>query len=161
MARGTVQVRVVQGTDFVRAANALRAIDNTLPTKFRTRLRKVAQPFVQKVKDEVRAIPVTGAEHSGLRRRVARGVKVRVGVGRGTFRYRIITSMVDPSEAGIPRGLDDRRGWRHPVFGGPEWVTQHTGGSWFIEPLQDIKEPLEHGLTEVLEDARDFVAGTS
>lgn len=156
MGGGFLNIYALRGVEFTRVADALREIDVKLPTKFRTKLRKAAQPLVQEVKDNVRALPVYGDKHTGLRRRVARGVRVQAAVG-DEFRFRIVTSMEDPREAAIPRGLDRERGWRHPVFGTNQWVDQH-GSSWFIDTLQNGRVPLEKALQQELEDARDMVA---
>lgn len=154
-----VHWRVEAGREFQEVAARLRAIDARLPTQLRKEMRDAVKPYVQRVKAEVRALPTpANAGRTGLRRRVARGVGVRASVTRRSG-LRVVTRMANPDEAVIPRGLDSGvKGWRHPVFGNRNnWVRQ-PGFSWFREPLADSRPSIERALTEVLEDARDFVA---
>jgi hypothetical protein len=152
------EFEVRSGREIARAAAALRAIDKKLPTKFRTELRKASKPAVAKVKQTVRKMPVKGtAGSTGLRRRVARGVRVQASTKTGV---RIVTSMPAGEEV-LPRGLDSRtsiRGWRHPVFGRSGiWVRQ-AGGSWFMEPIAEQKPALDRAMQAVLDDAAATIA---
>lgn len=153
-----MEYRVISGEDFRLVANALRAVDASLPGNLRKELRQAVRPLVARAKAKVRALPTHGVKHTGLRRRVAAGVGVRVSTSR-TPGITITTSMRDPSEAAIPRGMDSRVGWRHPVFGNRDaWVTQHTGGSWFRETFADGREEIQRDVRDVLERAADTVA---
>jgi hypothetical protein len=70
--------------------------------------------------------------------------------------------MADPTEAALPRGMDNgTRGWRHPVFGNRDnWVHQR-GGSWFREPIASNHDQVERKLTDVLEDAARAIDAVS
>jgi hypothetical protein len=153
-------VYIVAGPEFTRVANALRSVDAALPTEFRKKLKDGVKPLVQRAQDKVINMPVSGrAGSTGLRRRVARGVGVRAGVGKNPS-MRITTSMSQPNETIIPRGLDTPRGWRHPVFGNRDvWVTQRAiQPGWFTETFSDGHDEIENALTDALEWARDTVA---
>ncbi|MFT2016292.1 hypothetical protein ACMA1D_10680 [Streptomyces sp. 796.1] len=155
-------VRIVAGEDFTRVANALRAIDARMPTQLRKEMRDAVKPFVRQAQQKVRTLPVAGnAGHTGLRRKVARGVRATAAVGgrRGSY-MRIVTSMPEENQVMIPRGLDGERGWRHPVFGNRnEWVTQRPiQPGWFVETLSEAREPMTTALLGVLQRARDTVA---
>jgi hypothetical protein len=152
-----MEVRVT-GTDLRRVAIALRAEDARLPGLLRRRLIREVRPWVQRVKANARAIPVHGAKHTGLRRRVAAGVHTKVRTGRNASIV-IATRMAERDEAIIPRGMDSPTGWRHPVFGNRDnWVTQRTGGSWFRETLANSHDDIQRSLTDVLEDVADRIA---
>lgn len=153
------RVWVVSGPEFVRVANQLREINARLPTEFRKRMRNVARPAVADVKARVRALQLPGgpAGSTGIRRRVARGVTIKASV-TGNASLRVATSMADPSEAVIPRGMDTPRGWRHPVFGNTNNWVQQPGSSWFREPLSGYQDEFERGLTQALEWAAETVA---
>lgn len=153
-----VQYQVVLGDDFSRAREALRHVDKALPRKLRQALIDAAGPAVKDAQSRVQSIPTYGHEHTGLRRRVARGVKVLASPAAEVPYLRVVTSMPAADEAIIPRGLDRQEGWRHPVFGNRDhWVTQHTGGSWFREAIADHRDDFERGLTDALEWAADYV----
>lgn len=144
------------GEEFRTVAAALRAIDRTLPTKLRKKLQAAAKPLATAAKAKVKALPRTGRQHTGLYARVARGVKVQSSLSRNP-RVRVVTSMADPREAAIPRGLDTVRGWRHPVFGDRDNWVQQRGYSWFIETMQDGQPDIQRALVEVLDEARDLI----
>lgn len=147
------------GPEFNRVATALRSIDRRLPTKLRKDIKNQVKPLVRQAKFKVINLPVEGhSGHTGLRRRVARGVRVRVGVGRNAY-VRITTVMSDPSQAIIPRGLDNPlRGWKHPTFGHEPEVTQHAAGHWFVDTFAHGRDEIRDGIHHVLEDAAEFVA---
>lgn len=153
-----VEHRIVTGQDFARVARALKEQDKTLPRKFRTSLRKSANESIAKVKKSAMQIDAKSGEHTGVRKRLARGVKLQMS--RSNLRFRIITTMRDPDEAMLPRGFDSALvGWRHPVFADTteprsEWEwTQQYGDSWFIEPIGEEKDNIRAALIEVLDDA--------
>ncbi|WP_432001232.1 hypothetical protein [Streptomyces sioyaensis] len=149
---------VITGEEFQRVATALREVDARLPGQLRSELRKAARPLVARAKTKVRALPTHGRSHTGLRRRVAAGVGIRVSTSRHPG-VTITTKMADPSEAVIPRGMDSQRGWRHPVFGDTDnWVTQHTGGSWFRETFADGRDEVQAAVRQVLENAAQTIA---
>jgi len=148
------------GPEFKRVAVTLRSVDRALPGELRKRLKDGVQPLVREAKAKVLGLPVQGhAGSTGLRRRVARGVGVKAGVSRsGSFR--VTTSMANPDEVAIPRGLDSPRGWRHPVFGNRDnWVTQRAlEPGWFTETMVSGRDDIEQSLTDALEWARDTIA---
>jgi hypothetical protein len=154
-----VRLEMRAGPEFNRVATALRSIDRKLPTKLRKDIRDKVKPLVRQAKFKVINLPVEGDSGStGLRRRVARGVSVRVGVGVKSY-VRVVTRMSDPHQAIIPRGLDDpTRGWKHPTFGHAPEVRQHAAGHWFVDTFASGKDEIRDGIHHVLEDAADYVA---
>lgn len=143
---------VVTGQDFKRVAAELREMDARLPAQFRRELRQRARPLAEVAKSRVLAIPTHGHRHSGLRRRIARGVGVRVRASKDPG-VDIVSTMKDASERHLPRYLDRQSGWRHPVFGHDRWVSQHTGGSWFDRPIGERAPEIRDGLIDVLNEA--------
>lgn len=156
-ARTGVNVRL--GEEFKRTANALREVDSRLPAKLRKDMEKAVRPAVADAKAQVRSLPVQGTSgHTGLRRRVARGVKIQARTGKSPL-LRVTTSMVERDEQNLPGYLDSPAGWRHPTFGHRDrWVHQGTGGSWFREPLADHREEIGRNLRQVLDDAAETIA---
>lgn len=149
-------VRIVPGKEFTRVANALRVIDKKLPGQLRKELRQQVKPLMAKSKDKVRKLPTKNKGRStGLRRRIARGVGVRIGVGNNPY-IRVVTRMANPKEAVIPRGMD-AKGWKHPTFGHDPTVTQNPNGHWFVATFADGKKEVQRGIMKVLDDAADYV----
>lgn len=152
------RIRIVAGPEWKRVADALREIDATLPRKLRKDIRDKVKPLVQQAKAKERAIPIHGAKQTGLRRMVARGVGIRVGVGKNAY-VRVTTRVDDPSKISLPRHLDNpSRGWVHPTFGHPPEVRQHTGDDWFMDTFRHGKDDMVRGIHQVLEDAAQFIA---
>ncbi|QES45269.1 hypothetical protein DEJ49_33565 [Streptomyces venezuelae] len=152
-------VNVHLGEEFKRVANSLREVDRALPGKLRKDLEKAVRPAVADAKAHVRAVPVQGQKHTGLRRRIARGVKIQARTSRSPV-LRVLSTMTDPQEQGLPGYLDDpAKGWRHPVFGNRDkWVSQHTGAPWFRDVMADHRPEMEHNLQRVLDDAAETIA---
>lgn len=150
-----VEWGVLSGGEFRRVARELKTVDRTLPRKFKRKIRDTVKPFIAIARKKVETLPVGGRETSGLRHRVAMGVKLFIP--RSAASVRVITSMKDPEEAALPRGLDTLKGWRHPVFGNREKWVQQPGYSWFIETMQDSHKPMLEGLKTVLDEAAEDI----
>lgn len=162
MPTGRSRFWMTAGPEFQRTANALRAVDSSLPSWLRREIRDTATPFVQRAKSRVRSVEVSGgpSHPTGLRRKVAAGVRVRAGVGRDPY-FRVETTVPQPSLSAIPRGLDNPAGWRHPVFGNKDvWVNQlPLQPGWFTDTFNNSRDEFQDALTDVLEEARDRIAG--
>lgn len=157
--RATYNVRL--GDEWRRTSAALREADRSLPGELRRAMRDAARPAAEDAKRRVKSLPVHGRKHTGLRRRVAAGVAIQAGAGRG-LGVRIVTGMKDPQERKLPLYLDDPRGWRHPVFGNRhEWVHQDTGGSWFRATIAEHRPQMTRDLQQVLEEAAKTIAAAS
>lgn len=148
----------ISGIDEINdVVKALAEADRSLPKQFIRDIAEIAQGMAAEARARALALPAKGTSGTtGLRKDVARGVRVRTVVNRVS----ITTSMPETDEAIIPRGFDTRRGWRHPVFGNKSnWVRQPGGEfSWFMEAMQDGKDPMTDKLTEALEDAAERIA---
>lgn len=157
-----VGINVRLGEEFRRTANALREVDRNLPGKLRKDIERTVRPAVADVKARVRSLPVQGTSgHTGLRRRVARGVKIQARTGKSPI-LRVTTSMVERDEQNLPGYLDSPAGWRHPTFGHRDrWVHQSTGGSWFRDPLADHRPEIAQSLRRVLDDAAETIAAAT
>lgn len=149
------RVGISPGAEFQRVLIALKAQDKKLPGKFKRRLREVSKVTIKKIQAAALDLPAEGRQHTGLRRRVARGVRLKIN--RGGSSVRIITTMRDPSEAVIPRGLDTPHGWYHPVFGTEE-IVQQPGDSWFRETGAESRDEFSDAFQGVLIEARNEIA---
>ncbi|PRH79406.1 hypothetical protein C6N75_10000 [Streptomyces solincola] len=150
------QYVIVTGPEFRRVEAALAKVDAAFPERFRDRIENLAEPLAAKARARVLALPTPGnAGHTGLRARVAEGVAVRVS---GRAGVRITTSMSEPDERIIPRGLDRRSGWRHPLFGDRDRWFSNPGYSWFMDTMDDSQNEFENGLTELIEDSAREIA---
>jgi hypothetical protein len=143
------------GPEWGRVERALGAEDHTLPTRLHFTLHRAAEQRAELARQRVRHLPVRGRSgHTGLRERVAAGVRVVGGLGF----WRITTSMPSGQEI-IPKGLDRKQGWTHPVFGHDPTVRQRPFRSgWFLDTFQDSQDEIASRLDDDLEDAADTVA---
>lgn len=147
----------VEGVEsLVAVIRAIGEEERRLPDEFDRIINETADALVAVARAKVLAEPTHGPKHTGLRAEIAAGTQV-TQIPDGV---RIITSMPENNEAIIPRGMDSGyKGWRHPVFGNMgKWVTQRAAFSWFLDTMQDGKQPLEDGLHQALEDAADRIA---
>jgi hypothetical protein len=144
------------GSDLARVARALDEQDRKIPKDAQKEIVEEGRRRVRMAQTKVQGLPVKRQRHHsrdrrGLRRDVASGVELTetpTGV-------HVTTSMPRASEAVIPRGMDTRSGWRHPVFGrtSDRWVGRREEYSWFQETFEAAQVPLTEALHEVLEDA--------
>jgi hypothetical protein len=151
-------VELSGASEFNAVAKELTEQDRQLPRDFKQSVNLTAKEMRALARQAALAEPSTGVGHTGLRRDVSRGVQIiELPSGRGV---RIITSMPEMDEAVIPRGMDNVRGWRHPVFGHRNrWVRQTSGSdAWFMDSMRRGAEPLEDRLTRNLELAAEAIA---
>lgn len=141
--------------DFRDVSKALTAIDRQLPRDFKNSVNEVARGLIAMARVAALNEPSSGKGHTGLRAKVSKGVGM-IQIPNGV---QITTSMPNQNEAIIPRGMDNVRGWRHPVFGRRDnWVTQRSGeDSWFMETMGKGHEPLRNRLIGNINDAADRV----
>lgn len=148
---------ITTGPEWERVAAALGQEGVAIPRKAVRIARRNAAFLAEKARRKVRVLPVHGhAGHTGLRRRVAAGVRVQDRPNGA----RVVTSMVERDEAIIPRGLDRAKGWRHPVFGNREiWVRQRpmkTG--WFTDTMANGYDEYQDDMERMLEDSVEYIA---
>lgn len=146
--------------EFRRVARVIGRENRNLPQKFLKTIDREAKVLRKEAAAKASSMPVVkGEKHTGLRRDVASGVFIASVVEKdGARGVRIMTSMPDEEEAIIPRGLDSRRGWRHPVFGDKSsWVTQHGAYSWFMETMDNGQLPIALGIHQHIKDAIDAI----
>lgn len=150
---------ILPGPEFDNVPNALEAVGRSLPVQLRRVVNGEAEDLAKEAARVVRRLPIRGTsgKHTGMRRRVAQGVHVQ---DRGRGDVRITTSMPRRSEAIIPRGLDRRAGWRHPVYGNKNnWVRQRpVRPGWFTDTIADGRDSIQNGLEDQLEQAAHRVA---
>lgn len=152
---GSIRVSVTTGPEWKRVEAALKALDSRLAEEFRRELHDAAEQSADKTRRAALQIPVNTTQHTGLRRRVAKGVGVKMTANG----VQITTSMNQADERNLPAYLDAQDGWRHPVFANRHvWVRQTTGGSWFREVIEDSQPQVEEALTDVWEDAARTIA---
>ena len=144
--------------DFRNVIRVLGREDRNISGKALKVVNKEAKVVAKAAAAKAMTIPAKGTEgHTGLRRDIAKGVKV-VPTDSGAL---VQTSMPESDEAIIPRGMDSDKGWRHPVFGNREvWRgTQKNPGkfSWFMDTMKDAQLPISDGLMKILDDAADAI----
>lgn len=98
-------------------------------------IRSAAKPLAEAAKSAVKALPTKPPEDTGLRRRIAAGVKVRTRTAGKQVGVRITAGKLDANDANLPRRLN-KGSWRHPVFGSDTWVTQTIQPGWFDKTLR-------------------------
>lgn len=147
---------VITGPEWLRVIEALGRVDGELPHRLRDAIRQEAEDKAHIAQERVLGLPTPRhAGHTGLRARVAAGVKV---IDRGEGGVRVTTNMAKPSEGIIPRGLDRVKGWRHPLFGNKERWYSNPGYDWFLSTFSHSEGDFEKRLDKVLEKAAHDIA---
>lgn len=96
-------------------------------------IRSAAKPLAEEAKRAALAIPAKPPEDTGLRKRVARLVRVRTRTTGQRVGVRIAVGKLDGTN--LPRRLN-RGSWRHPVHGTDRWVVQTVPPGWFDKTLR-------------------------
>lgn len=141
------------GSRVAEVARTFAALARSIPERLDKEMLDEAEKLRNEASAKASAIPTRGGRSTGLRQKVASGVsviKTQDGVD-------ITTSMPDATLAGLPRGLDSSKGWRHPVFGNRNvLVTQQSGApGWFTETMQSAQPELQEKFEAALEDEAD------
>lgn len=147
---------IVFGPEWKRLEVALAEAEATTEEKLGLDVREEAELKAEEAKAKVRALPAPGSKHTGLRERVAQGVKVEDG---GVGDVTIEATMNEPDEAIIPLGLDRPEGWRHPLYGNKRHWFSNPGYSWFRETFENASKDFEDKLTNTLERTAQEIAG--
>lgn len=149
-------VWVEMGPEWRTVRAALEREGSSASRKLTDAIEDAAGPIIAKVQQAALSLPAHGAKHTGLRGRLAAGVRAQPTAGKSV---RIVATAVDPTETGLPRGMDNGpRGFRHPVYGNRDVWVQQRGGSWFKEPIAEEGDMIERRLTNVLEQMADNIA---
>lgn len=150
-----LRITIIEGPEVRRVTAAMAAEDKTMQPRLNDAMQDAVEPYVSRARAKVLAMPVKGTGHTGLRARVARGVRM---VATGPV-VKVISTMTFRNQLSIPPGLNFD-GWRHPVFGNRNvWVNQGTTvPGWFTETLAGSRDDIENSLEDVIESSADRIA---
>lgn len=154
------EIQVDRG-DWYRAARALESEANEPLRKAMDNLRAAAGPAVGLVRAAVMA-GGGGLPHAGepLRGAIAAGIHLSVDLGAGSGRVSVIApKYVAPRGfANAPKRYNQRRGWRHRVYGRDVWVVQVGAPGWFDDTLRVDREKYRVAVRRALEDTAQEIA---
>lgn len=157
MAKFSIEINT--GPEWDRTIAALRHQARDIGDKVEREIREAAKETVKILRAEAQEIPATSGHHTGVRRRMSRGVKTKRHPGG----VRIYSDM-PPDEHALARGFDNPvSGWFHPTFGDDPIQHQFPGtdDGWFVQPASEDFERYEEAVQDVLEDAVHIIAAVS
>ena len=157
MAKFSIEINT--GPEWDRTIAELRHQEHSIGREIKSAIEDSAKETSKILRTEALEIPATSGHHTGIRRRMARGVKVR----KRPTGVRIEADM-HADEVALSRGFDNPvEGWFHPTFGDDPLQHQFPGTSdgWFIQPATDDFERYDEAVEQVLEDAVDIIAALS
>lgn len=146
---------IIFGPEWKELSIALAEAEATTETRLGEDVKEEAHRKAEEAKEKVRSLPAPGPKHTGLRERVAQGVKVEDG-GIGDVE---VSASLPGSEAIIPLGLDRPEGWRHPLYGNRHHWYSNPGYSWFRETFENSSDEFESKLARTLDDVASEIAG--
>lgn len=126
-------VRLTGGAELNALGRELRAVGGDTAKGLRKRLRgelkQAAEPIRADLKQAILSIPTKpGGKSSGLRKRMARAVKIRVTTSGRSAGVRVVVDSKALAKYGqqrLPALLDGRKDFRHPTYGHTRrWVSQ-------------------------------------
>ena len=150
----------INGPDFARLMNELKAADKKAASAIRKGIRIEAKKAADDVKREVLAGP--GGGRTGVRAGIASGLAVRIDTGRNPRILRIAASSKNlPDERKPMLRLLNKESWRHPVFGDKDaWVVQQ-GRPYFGTVLDKHREPLTRAMLRAMDDVHARLIATT
>jgi hypothetical protein len=90
---------------------------------------------------------------------IARAVRTVVRTTVPMVRLEVAPTPQARGFARAPRHTQERRGWRHPVYGNREkWVTQKGRPDWFTDAVKGDRERYTAAALDALEDFGDALA---
>ncbi|MEV4159009.1 hypothetical protein [Nonomuraea dietziae] len=93
-----------------------------------------AEQHLSRVKDPANEKAITRAQaRAGLRKTIAASIKadIRDGGRRAGVRIIVDANKLPPDQRKLPRYLNTKTGWRHPLFGNRERWYGQRGMPWF------------------------------
>jgi hypothetical protein len=151
-------ITVVHGPEFARIRAQLREEDKFMDKRLERVQRRVVDALVREARAKVLALQLSGgpSRHTGLRRRVARGLRAMHRGGAST----VSTHMGQQDEKNLPFAMDRAQGWRHPFFGDrSQWYQQRPlKPGWFTNTFADADERLIRNMFDELQESVDRIA---
>lgn len=148
-------VHVTMGSEWRAVRDELQREDRRARERLGAELRNAMAPVVADVRSQALALRSNGSKHTGMRTRLAAGVRAEANGNN----VRVVAASPGPGMDALPRGFDNGpKGWRHPVFGNRDVWVQQRGGSWFRDPIAKHHDPIERDLTNVLEGMAHRIA---
>ena len=139
--------RTLRASGEVAAAAARAEVSGALPP--RAENRSIMHRALRK------QAPLQRASSGALRAAIARGVKVSLRAGKKSAGVRITSSdRALPAEKKAMNRVYRLHSFRHPVFGGPGWATQH-GKDWFYAPIKSKQAEFEQSVQAALEQVAE------
>ncbi len=141
-------------------AARLREADPALKRALRRNMRDIAAPTVARVQASILSMP---SHHAGqFRAHIAATVTSSVGITRNGVQISILSrgAKMGPGqgEDTLPKHVDSRRGWAHPVFArrGRErvWVRQMGKPGWFEDPIGRSGPAVQRACQQAMDEVK-------
>lgn len=149
---------------FVRVAGQLRreADGKELRKELMKSTKNALEPAVGELRGAILAMPSSGDPRVGppLRQTIAARVRVEVRLSGKTpgARIKVRKTKTLRGFANAPMRTNRDAGWRHPVFNGGGWVTQHGKPGWFDDTLKPNQEKYRRAVLDAVEEMSRRVA---
>ncbi|MAP64045.1 MAG: hypothetical protein CMH34_09955 [Microbacterium sp.] len=139
----------IEQPDLRGLLSSLKEINPKLVTRLRRELRQSGDEITQAQKRKLRE---GGGSSTGLRDRIAQGLKTRIVAGK--TRQGIDVKTTGPKVGGYNLArIMQATTFRHPVFGSSEWVDQ-SGHPYFFEPAtNEVRDLMRNRIEAAIEAA--------
>ena len=161
---GAVEFRT-DTSDFKRLFDRSSQVDKVLQRGLRRNIRQAAEIAASDVRRTVMQTPRSSGRgpHTGLRQRLAGGVKVQVMTGNTRIGVALVASAagLPPEQKSLVRAYGRPGGWRHPVRGNTDvWVTQVGRPGWPRTTVQAHRDEMTRAVTAAMQEAADSLKGS-
>jgi len=150
------------GTELRVIAKELRAMDQRkVLAQFRRELRAAAAPMVPAARAAALAIPAKGPKSTGLRKALAKSVKLSVRTAGPLAGVAVMADgrKMPSGEGRLPAYMEGELRWRHPVYGNRNaWVTQPPR-PWFYRAVRPLGIAARVAVNRALNRIGDDITG--
>jgi hypothetical protein len=156
-----VEIQIRGGTELRRITRGLRRMDNReLLTRFRRELRAAVAPAVPRVRASITAIPTSGTQSTGLRRRLAKATRLEV---RTTGRDASVAVRVDgrkmpDGQGSLPAAMEGSKPWWHPVYGNRGAGVRQPAHPYFYRVMRGLGPESRRAIGRVLDDITKIIS---
>lgn len=142
---------------FDRALEGLGRLSERIDSDIQLAILDETLKAADEAKQKVLSEPTHGSSHTGLRAKIAAGVKV-VEIDGG---FEIQVEVPESNLKNIPWGMDSTsQGWWHPVFGKKPYVHQRGTVPWWSEPTSKAESELKQKIPRAIDEAVKEVFGS-
>lgn len=149
-----IRMRAKASPEWKAFARRLRNAPPEMRRNLRKRLREEGQAMVGGVQRAALDLP-DGPPPKSTGIRAATAAATRLSITQNGIKV-VVSQRRMGDQAFFPRAAE-QGSWRHPVYGGPAWVTQTSKGGWFTGECKSHTPALRAAVEKAIDDTIEYL----